>query len=61
MTMDFALLPNDDFFAARPLQASINKSLECRLRPNGIVAWVGLSKSGEKEATEAAQRWFCSL
>jgi hypothetical protein len=31
MTMDFALLPDDDFFAARPLLASINKPLECRL------------------------------
>lgn len=29
--MDFALLPDDDFFAARLLLASINKPLECRL------------------------------
>lgn len=31
MIMDFALLPDDDFFAARPLLTSIDKSLECRL------------------------------
>lgn len=31
IVMDFALLPNDQFFTARPLLASIDKSLECRL------------------------------
>lgn len=29
--MDFTILPNDDFFAARPLLASLDKSLERRL------------------------------
>lgn len=58
MVMDFALLPNDDFFAARPLLASIDKSLECRLNPlPSVLERVRGAVMFSETATKAGDDW----
>lgn len=56
--MDFARLPNDDFFAARPLLASIDKSLECRLKPlPSVLERVRGAVMFSERASKAANDW----